>query len=120
MTRTCDELGVCNGRHCANVSACADYDLITCNSCDCGLSDRVPCPYECATPCADAPAPTRPLAGITHPFAPGVIQRAPDDCYANEYGFPLDLRDWLYVLRVLLVFGGGMGLLVAWLTGRLS
>ena len=64
--------------------------------------------------------PTRPLAGVRHPFAPGVIQRAEDDFYASEYGFPLDWQDWLYVLRVVLMFGGVGGLLVAWLTGRLA
>lgn len=69
--RTCDELGVCNGRHCHDVAACPDFDLIACNSCDCGVSERVPCPhavFECELPCS--PEPARP----TYPFAPGTIE----------------------------------------------
>ena len=120
MTRTCDELGVCNGRHCHDVGPCPDYDLIACNSCDCGVDDRVPCPhnvFECEVPCADAPAPTRPLASVVYPFAPGVIERTTNSTGwfdEEDCGLPLSLGELAFVAALVSGCGALGGLLATW------
>lgn len=113
MTRTCDDLGVCNGRHCHDVAACPDYDLIACNSGHCPEDDhhRMPCPhavFECEVACS--PEPARP----TFPFAPGVIQRAPQGGYVDQDGawLPLSLGETLKLLCVLAALSGLAGYLV--------
>jgi len=117
--KTCDELGVCNGRHCTDVAACPDYDLIACNSGPCYPVGAAPrCPhsplpahgpastdlqgdsFECEVACA--PEPARP----TYPFAPGTIEgpHLPIS-YLDEADSagPLAWRDWVWLVGLLLL-----------------
>lgn len=111
MTRTCDDLGVCNGRHCHDVAACPDYDLIACNSCNCQEQDDFypPCPhqvFECEVPCT--PEPARP----TYPFAPGVIE-GPERA-------PMTRRALLIDLVLLLAGSAVLGLLAGYLMEKFA
>ena len=101
-TSRCEQLGVCQG---LGADQCPDCDS-----------------FECEVSCTEAPAPTRPLAGVAYPFAPGVIQRAADTMAFddNDNGFPLDLRELLWVFGLVIVFSGAGGLLAAWLIGRMA
>ena len=87
---TCDELGVCQG---LGADQCPDCDS-----------------FECEVPCADQPAPTRPLSASVYPFAPGVIDGLP--CPA------LTLRTALPSLARLLAGCGLAGLVVGYLVER--
>jgi len=119
MTRSCHDLGVCNGRHCHDVSACPDFDLLACNSSTCQVDDDYypTCPhapsdvFECEVACS--PEPPRP----THPFAPGVIQRGTSTSDFEYYNrdLPLSLRELAWVLGLVVVFSGLGGLIAGWL-----
>jgi len=118
--KTCDELGVCNGRHCTDVSACPDYDLIACNSGPCYPVGTAPrCPHS---PVADRRhhTPARDAAPLpTYPFAPGTIQ-GPElpVVYLGEDAkpwLPLALAELLGVFALVLLFAFLGGMLVGYL-----
>lgn len=135
--RTCDELGVCNGRHCNDVSACPDYDLIACNSGPCDGADNAPCPHDvwrCEVPCSPPPQqfefaqPTYPVASATarsrtsdgkpgYPFAPGIIEGPPVPGGPFDAPWGVSLKDAAIMLGAVLLCSAAGGLLVAWLSG---
>lgn len=89
---SCDRNGVCQG---------LGADL--CPNCD---------SFECEVPCADPPAPTRPLG--QYPFAPGVI----DGPHPRTMGgaAPL-LKELATVLLLVAVFSAAGGLLAGLIAG---
>jgi hypothetical protein len=95
--RSCNELGVCQG---LGADQCPDCDS-----------------FECEVPCADAPAPTRPLASVVYPFAPGVIERTTNSTswYDEEdCGLPLSLGELAFVAALVSGCGALGGLLATW------
>jgi hypothetical protein len=110
---TCHELGVCNSRHCVDVSACPDYDLLACNDRACTGHAEIAAKGQCPSQRPQRRFTDRPGCASeaypqpTFPFAPGVIQRQPVGA-TGEFagvadGFPLSLVDTLKVLAVVLV-----------------
>lgn len=85
QTRTCYDLGVCQGHGCPDCEA-----------------------FECEVACS--PEPARP----TFPFAPGVIQRAPQGSYVDQDGawLPLSLGETVKLLCLLAALSGLAGYLV--------
>lgn len=92
MTRTCDELGVCQKQ----------FGKPACPQCD----EEV---FECEVPCS--PEPPQP----TYPFAPGVIQ-GPDlpIVFMDTDGpwIPMTLADTLKITATVLLLGFVAGYLV--------
>lgn len=114
MTRTCDELGVCNGRHCKDVSACYDYDLIACNSGPCDGAANAPCPYAAIDrKVARTLEPPQP----TYPFAPGIIEGPPVPGGPFDAPLGITLKDAAIILVMAALCAGAAGLLVGWLSG---
>ena len=78
--RTCHELGVCNSRHCSDVSACPDYDLLACNDTACQGHAEIAAKGLCPSLLPKRRFTDRPGVAReaypqpTFPFAPGVIQ----------------------------------------------
>jgi len=88
----CQQLGVCQG---LGPDRCPDCDG-----------------WECEVPCAEPPAPTRPVA--QYPFAPGVIEGAPQGRYiapADDW-FPLSPADAAKLIAVLAALSFLAGYLV--------
>lgn len=87
----CDQFGVCQG---LGADQCPDCDS-----------------WECSVPCSDPPMPTRPLAAVAFPFAPGVIQGPHTaESYDDDCGLPLSLRELAFVAALVLSFSvlGGL------------
>ena len=116
---TCSDLGVCNSRHCSDVSACPNYDLLACNDAACRIGETVAamriCPYApgrfTARPGCAREAYTQP----TYPFAPGIIDSgALSIVYLDDDGpwLPFSLAQTLKLLAVMLVLCMVAGYLV--------
>ncbi|MDD5031294.1 MAG: hypothetical protein PHH58_17665 [Rhodoferax sp.] len=123
--KTCDELGVCNGRHCTDVAACPDYDLVACNSGNCYPPGHAPrCPHS---PVADRrrASPVREAFPTpTYPFSPGIIQGPdlPVVYLDDEDGpwLPLAVKDLLGIFALVLLFAFLGGLLVGYMPAILK
>lgn len=119
---TCHELGVCNSRHCNDVSACQDYDLLACNDRACASHSDIAAKGLCPAKLPKRRFTDRPGCAReaypqpTFPFAPGVIQRAADSASiaVPDEWFPLSKADAAKIAAMVVVLAIVATCLAGW------
>ena len=121
QAHTCDALGVCNSRHCADVSACPDYDPLACNDTSCQghaeIAAKGLCTYKrpqrrfTDRPGCAREAYPQPM----FPFAPGMIQRTlRSDIDVPDEWFALSVKDTAKIMAMVVVLATVAGYIVGW------
>lgn len=95
----CEQLGVYQG---LGADQCPDCDS-----------------WGCEVPCAaEQPTPTRPLAGVTYPFAPGVIQGAGHAGFDDDDSQPLSVLEVVKGIGMVLASCAVVGLVLGYLVEK--